>query len=324
MSSRLSSPSSSLFNRTSSMYHPGPLQELPLELFMPNPNLLNPTSFKSNKRPLSPSAPILYSPAKRRILNEEGIFSPEKTRKTPLPASRGSQSFSAARLEDIFAGPSSPALKLDFGSPKNLLQYDIPGSLVKDVGDLQTSSHASSSSLPLSHSPPKATIGSKSVTDISLPLGNDYKEPDDYFFPSSPTFVPRELPPYPDPHSIHYPGFLIYRDPHLISLPVSHPPLFEHARRQLSSKSDDANAALGLNASGLGRNLHTPRKSSITFTPSRKTPMMSATLSCRPIIHGVAKSTPRLSKDERREMRRLLEEEVNYAESGDDSESLTS
>ena len=64
------------------MQRPGPLQELPLDRFLlSNPNL---SAIKSNKRPLSPSDPTLFSPAKRRILNEEGIFSPEKSWKGPL------------------------------------------------------------------------------------------------------------------------------------------------------------------------------------------------------------------------------------------------
>ncbi|KAG6868170.1 hypothetical protein C0993_006838 [Termitomyces sp. T159_Od127] len=81
------------------MDRPGPLKDLPLDQFLPiNPN-------HSRKRPPSP-VPVLFSPAKRRILDEEGIYSP--------------RSHLARRnaFSDVLAGPSSPAKRLDFGSPR--------------------------------------------------------------------------------------------------------------------------------------------------------------------------------------------------------------
>ncbi|KAG6877244.1 hypothetical protein C0992_010470 [Termitomyces sp. T32_za158] len=81
------------------MDRPGPLKDLPLDHFLPdNPNL-------SRKRPLS-SVPVLVSPAKRRILNEEGIYSPR------------SHLVRRNVFSDVLAGPSSPAKRLDFGPPK--------------------------------------------------------------------------------------------------------------------------------------------------------------------------------------------------------------
>ncbi|KAG6916709.1 hypothetical protein DXG01_005658 [Tephrocybe rancida] len=116
---------------------PGPLQDLPIEHFIP----LNPNLPSSRKRPLSPGEPILYSPAKRRILNEEGFHTP----KSPL----------SARFSDILAGPSSPAKKLDFGAPKQAsssrLRATTPLSEDQEMDDYF--SQPSSSSLPSSSAP---------------------------------------------------------------------------------------------------------------------------------------------------------------------------
>ncbi|KAG6842008.1 hypothetical protein C0991_003534 [Blastosporella zonata] len=135
------------------MPRPGPLQEISLDHFLPQ----SPT--RKRPLPLSPGELLLYSPAKRRILNEEGIYTP----KSPLRT---------ARFSHILAGPSSPAKKLDFGSPKQ------PSSsrLRANDDDLEMDDYFSQPSSSLS-------IPSSSVT-----------------------------PPPPDPQSIHYPGFRIYFD----------------------------------------------------------------------------------------------------------------
>ncbi|KAH0587801.1 hypothetical protein J132_06144 [Termitomyces sp. J132] len=87
------------------MDRPGPLKDIPLACFVPA---------AARKRPLSPAPPL--SPAKRRILHQEGIYTPSNPR----------SSFS-----DVLAGPSSPAKRLDFGSPKQTPQ----GSRLKNLDD---------------------------------------------------------------------------------------------------------------------------------------------------------------------------------------------
>lgn len=108
------------------MRRPGPLQDLPLEHFLPpNPNLPK-SPFKlarGSKRPLSPGAPSTFSPAKRRILVVEGIYSPESL-KSPLSSSIQSP----ARFADLVKGPDSPARRLDFGLPKNHSQSSAESS----------------------------------------------------------------------------------------------------------------------------------------------------------------------------------------------------
>lgn len=114
------------------MHRPGPLKDLPLDQFLPvNPNL-------SRKRPLSP-APVLSSPAKRRILSEEGIYSPRGRRNA---------------FSDVLAGPSSPAKRLDFGSPKQTPS----SSRLKNLYDCFT--QPSSSFVPSQETPPKTNLQS--------------------------------------------------------------------------------------------------------------------------------------------------------------------
>jgi hypothetical protein len=95
-----------------------PLTDLPLDRFLPSkPNSTISPLKPSSKRTLSPTTPSLYSPTKRRILTQEGVFSPEKSLKAPI-ATRARASISTSRMGDVLRGPSSPARKLDFGTPK--------------------------------------------------------------------------------------------------------------------------------------------------------------------------------------------------------------
>jgi len=88
---------------------PGPLRDLPIERFVDVPFTPVPTTpRRTHKRPLSPGTPSLFSPTKRRILAQEGVFSPEKTIKSSIaPSDR------ALVIHDVLR--QSPALKLDFG-----------------------------------------------------------------------------------------------------------------------------------------------------------------------------------------------------------------
>ena len=215
------------------MRRPGPLQELPLERFLPsNPNLPPVSPFKSvrpNKRPLSPGGPSLFSPAKRRILNEEGIFSPEKTLKSPMLESRG-RAQSPAHFTDVLRGPGSPAKKLDFGLPKNHLEKSKTpaASMTLDVTPPRPRSTTSGLApspefIPKSKSAQSSSFASSRHSDDTLEMDN-YFSPQPRPSPSRPTvtpaLIPRELPPPPDPQSVHYPGFRVHQDTHIIIAPV--------------------------------------------------------------------------------------------------------
>ncbi|KAG6833949.1 hypothetical protein H0H87_007960 [Tephrocybe sp. NHM501043] len=115
------------------MPRPGPLQELPLDHFLP-PSLA-PASLKR-------TGDVLFSPAKRRILNEEGIYTP----KSPLRTT-------PARFLDILAGPSSPAKILDFGSPKQASSSKLRATSVDPEIDDCFSQPSSSAPIPPSSFP---------------------------------------------------------------------------------------------------------------------------------------------------------------------------
>ncbi len=191
---------------------PGPLREWPLERFVPaGSNLPPPTSpFKSNrphKRAHSPT-PTPFSPTKRRILFGEGIFSPEKTVKSPLRRRLASP----ARFTEILQGPGSPAKKLDFGSvgrpstcgplfPSSESEEDAPSS----------SRHALAPSPRLSSSSTQKDKAAGAETPRPTPSSIATR--------STSSLPPREPIPTPPDHSIHYPGFDVYPDGDIEMLP---------------------------------------------------------------------------------------------------------
>ncbi|KAF8165498.1 hypothetical protein B0H34DRAFT_689390 [Crassisporium funariophilum] len=213
------------------MPRPQPLQELPLERFLPsNPNLphstasLKPT--KTNKRPLSPGGPILYSPTKRRILNDEGIFSPDKMWKTPISSSKEKYA-SPARFGDILAGSASPARILDFGLPKNCVGEPQKRSLADSMEmDVTPTKRPSSSTRRLAPSPklkPKTVRPTTQSSDYQVQAEHNRRSAAPSPTPPRPQLVPtivvRELPTAADPQSIHFPGFVVFQDTHITIYP---------------------------------------------------------------------------------------------------------
>ncbi|KAF9057992.1 hypothetical protein BJ165DRAFT_1521321 [Panaeolus papilionaceus] len=182
-----------------------PLMELPLDRFLPSdPSLLKST--RNKKRPLSPGTPTLFSPAKRRILSEEGFFSPEKSIKTPLFVS--SQPLgSPARFADVLVGPSSPARVLDFGR-RNAPQPD----------PIKSSSKTSPSvSRSLAPSPELKVPSSRGTVEYkSEHFVAEYQHPPKTTY----VLIPRKLPPALEPSSIHYPGFTVHQDPYIAGYSV--------------------------------------------------------------------------------------------------------
>ncbi|KAJ7904745.1 hypothetical protein B0H14DRAFT_2254539, partial [Mycena olivaceomarginata] len=177
---------------------PGPLKDLPLDSFLPpNPNVPQ----RPNKRAYSPGGPALFSPQKRRILEEEGIFpSKESLRLTvrALPVRRD--------------GGDSPVKRLDFGLPKNspasarsphstpTLPTPAPEPISMRLTRQNTTSDASSSSTPIH------TDNAQEMIDyFSWPSGNAPPR-------GAVTQTPRDIPLPVDPQSIHYPGFVVFQD----------------------------------------------------------------------------------------------------------------
>ncbi|KDQ64323.1 hypothetical protein JAAARDRAFT_201682 [Jaapia argillacea MUCL 33604] len=211
----------------------GPLKDLPLDQFPPtDPNVNSASPFKSpHKRPLSPGVPSLYSPTKRRILNEEGIFSPDRMLKSPVSSS-GLGRFATSHFDSLLAGPGSPAKKLDFGVPKNRDQHSLDSAFASssisrlapdEEKDTPATPSRDATTSTLAPSPeftskkPRSTSKSASQRPPPTQLDNSRATPP-VSQPSSsyiPLMIPRELLPLPDRHSIHYPGFDIHTDTHI-------------------------------------------------------------------------------------------------------------
>ncbi|KIM91146.1 hypothetical protein PILCRDRAFT_811644 [Piloderma croceum F 1598] len=335
------------------MRRPGPLQELPLEHFLPpNPNLPKSPSklARGSKRPISPGAPSTFSPAKRRILNEEGIF---WTRKSPVSASARSP----ARFGDVVQGPDSPARKLDFGLPKNHSQSTAGSSTL-----VNSAASSQCEDVVLDTTPKRNPVSTKRLApspellpkSVSAPIASSSSysfdstlELDDYFSPHLPTMIPRELPALPDRQSVHYPGFDVCSDTHIPLLRArsasvsSVEPLAELKRdkeackenlapRRKAKKAATAPDSSELTKAGLlstvarqmeiervGKSQSTPvtpsklslreRESTITPTPQRYGPAFMRDLATP------YRMTPASNQKERKERRKMLEDEVDDA-----------
>ena len=275
------------------MQRPGPLQELPLERFLPtHPNPPS-KSVRSHKRPLSPGSPNPYSPTKRRILNSEGIFASEKS-KTLMSLGKASP----ARFSDVLVGSASPARILDFGLPKT-----HRGEPAKRPFPTQTQFPSLSSR--------KTPIGVSSPHRHVSPTGGDSTNAEVSSTSSSrpvtvPTVIPRELPPPPDPQSIHYPGFVVFQDTHITIYPAdfnpervsdaeTHADLFKENLPPRKTLPKATLETLNFGVAPLGKS------KPVTGTPSR---VMS---SCSP-----------MKMDSRKKLRRMMEEDDLDEEENDD------
>ncbi|KAJ7094565.1 hypothetical protein B0H15DRAFT_830042 [Mycena belliarum] len=302
---------------------PGPLQDLPLDLFLPpNPNL----SQRPNKRVHSPGGPSLFSPTKRRILAEEGLIpgslrGPTRFRAVPVPRDGG----------------DSPVRKLDFGLPKNSpASPQLPPNAATQPRPTRLTRRTSS------HTTPDAFMPSPST-----PLLPD--DAVDYFSslpPSDPSDLERVAPSHPprvilppvDTQSIHYPGFHVYQDAYLGTGPaldlVVDPSLSPQkdatkenvAPRRKPHKSvtaptpSDLKARLTSPDTSLAKATSTPRAPgrshewSSSTTPTARRPDVVLTRDIR--------LTPKLHDTERREMKRRLEEEVDEVPCDDEEDTL--
>ncbi|KAF8195656.1 hypothetical protein K438DRAFT_1826310 [Mycena galopus ATCC 62051] len=290
---------------------PGPLKDLSLDLFLPpNPNLPQ----KSNKRVHSPGGPSLFSPQKRRILEEEGIF-PSKTpvRLRALPVRRD-------------FGDDSPVKKLDFGPAKN-----------SPAGACSPPSAPTSAVEP--HSPRLTRQNPTSdafSTSTSIPPDNAQEMTDYFSLPSgstSATQTPRDILPPVDPQSIHYPGFIVFQDAYIVTGPAmtldADTPQKDGEKENVLPRRKPRKSATAPASSDLKARLASPdakfaKANSTPCTPGRSlageransatpTPRRTAVVLTRD-----TRLTPKLQDAERRELRRHLEEEVNDVPSDED------
>ncbi|KAG7096729.1 hypothetical protein E1B28_004142 [Marasmius oreades] len=300
-----------------------PLQELPLSRVPLPPTPL--TATRSTKRPFAPDSPSLFSPTKRRILSEEGLLS-DNTLKSPFHI----RETLTSRPAQANAEPS-PAKKLDFGASK-IAKTSVTGDRLS-----KPPSVAPSPQLPRTPYTPSCTSNARTP----LSAVDDFFSTPERLASSShsknpPRIVPRPLPACSDPHSVHYPGFRVYRDPHIIIPDPIDPGLFmvRTAKENLPPRRSMKKAAtepvrnedngLLLTPESKKRELEKMLKAKSTPATPRKiagkersehtspTPQRPAVpLGGRPWV-----GTPSLTEEDRRERRRLMMEEVEDGDNG--------
>ncbi len=203
------------------MSRPRPvLADLPLDLIL-NPNsdhpdrsLNRPTSLTGSKRSRSPSlAHSIFTPAKRRILEQEGLILTSRSR---LRASTSTHSLSRALLHAPDNPKHLPAPSLAKGDTP------LPIPIHPDPLDLPSSHEPRRVSPRLSTSPNSKSCSSATTT----PTRSSPRKAHPQASSSSSsrhvrhTMVPREMPPPPNRRSVHYPGFDVHQDTH-IALPCT-------------------------------------------------------------------------------------------------------
>jgi len=275
---------------------PGPLRDLPLELFTGVPPTPVPTTpRRTQKRPLSPGTPNLFSPTKRRILAQEGVFSPEKTVKSSIVLS--------GRASVIHDAPTeSPALKLDFGrSPRGDSKVASTSRLSEDCFTGLTSGRSRSSRRhDRDHS--------------SLPIPNA---------PSSQ--LPSIPPSLPDPQTdIHYPGFDVWVDRDLAPSSLEDSRASDEDKENLHDDKENVHPKTKWRT-GLSKRLKRdsfappeqlrgPNTLKIPFTPlNARSPLKACPL--RELTLGRAL---KVNNDEMKRRRKLLALELDGDEGSDD------
>jgi len=210
------------------------LVDLPSECFLQpvfsdDINLPNPRT--GSKRSRSPSlARSIFSPAKRRILEQEGLFPPAQSHpsSSTIPHSIRSPHGAFSHTFDNPKRPmgTSPAGPGDIlpSPPGDSDALVLPPPRVSRRVSLRLSSSPQPKSLPVPTTPTRTSP--RKTRSQTSPTSTTPKAPSQSAghtsTPSSPTsaikltMVPREMPPRPDRRSVHYPGFDVHQDTHVV------------------------------------------------------------------------------------------------------------
>lgn len=197
-----------LFTMPRTPKRPGPLQELPLSHFLPFDATLHANPFKpGSKRFRSPSASVLLSPAKKRILREERLFPSPDPNRSPSRVRSSEQSLN---------GTCSPARRLDFGSPKTsgVASRELLSNHSTSLTPRQHKTAGPSTTKRLAPSPDLTSRARASRSEVDALQA--IHPPDRSAHNPAPILIPRELPPSPNRQSVDYPGFDVYRDTHIV------------------------------------------------------------------------------------------------------------
>ncbi|KAI0832582.1 hypothetical protein BC628DRAFT_1407026 [Trametes gibbosa] len=333
---------------------PGPLMPLPLDLFKADSPLSGTPAKhpRPNKRPHSPGLGCIDSPAKRRIKAAEGAVGMRHTR-SPLSASSHNARSAPSHFHALLQGPESPAKKLDFGSTKPAGSSSTTSeSMSCDVSRSGTRPSRRSPKMisapvrrssRLSARASSAVPESLSVTEQPAGVASSVR--------GSPleSMLILRTGTSPDIQSIHYPGFDIYQDPH-ITLPSSSTPQSTSADEAFAvNDCEKENFQPRRKSSKKVANLTTPSETSLIkmalLSPSSTNVLKPVPASPHPkhvcdylsAAHTTPKerilrtmesplrtlviSTPGrtpLGKEERKQMRRALEVEVDDFDGDDD------
>ena len=178
------------------MRRPGPLQELPLHLY--TTDLSNLSSKSALKRPHSPhTSDLLFSPSKRRILGEEGLLPPSMVSPRNPSESLDAPVISSTRRTKV------NVCQTDFSLPTmnpRMSHYDSHNRASRS--DISPSGPTTTKLQP---SPVLRPQRSDKRSDLYKERGNAVARPAEQP-------ILRRCDSSPDRHSIHYPGFDIYRN----------------------------------------------------------------------------------------------------------------
>lgn len=219
------------------------LVDLPLEPLLravsDDANL--PTPRTGSKRSRSPSlARCIFSPAKRRILEQEALLPPSQSRFHPGASGHSLHPHRNALLH-AFANPKCPSGSSPAGpgdghpSPPCHSHTPVPPSR-RESRRISPRLSASSQSkyLPSPTTTPTRTSPRTTRSQTTTPAAAPRQHARHTSTPSPPksmttkktttgvtvTMVPREMPAPPDRRSVHYPGFDVHLDTH-IALPCT-------------------------------------------------------------------------------------------------------
>ncbi|KAI0750959.1 hypothetical protein C8Q80DRAFT_1098823, partial [Daedaleopsis nitida] len=321
---------------------PGPLQEFDLRLVpvLPTPRVPN-----HRKRPHSPSAGYFDSPAKRRLKAEEG-----SKLKSPLSTSSNSARFAPDHFNALLQGEDSPAKRLDFGSSESsdITICEAPRSSGGGSGTPRRSPKRTLTAR-IRRSPRLSARSPGFPPGHPGPAAHGQAGTDVHPVPAraltvAPMIIPREVTP-PDRQSIHYPGFDVYQDPHII-LPVTRS-TSESVADDLSGsdkEQDKENVAPRRKSSKKPASPCTPSQTAWlkVLPPSNKVPRsphprhvfdylsghpsvvtpkertLRAVPSPAATLVGATPGRTPLGKEERKQMRRAMEDEVDDVDGEDE------
>lgn len=219
------------------------LADLPLDVFL-NPNSDHPTRslnrLTGSKRSRSPS---FAHPAKRRILEQEGFILTSHSR---LCTSTSTHSLSLPHRALLHA----PDKLIHLPGP-SFAKGDapIPTPIHPDPLDLPSPCEPRRTSTRLSTSPNSKSPCSSATTTPTRASPRKAHHPQTTTASSSSrsssrhvrhTMVPREMPPPPDRRSVHYPGFDVRQDTHII-LPCTRS--MTRAREEAAARVQEGDAA---------------------------------------------------------------------------------